>query len=85
MIELRLTHSGRYYVRNYKKRHKIDYYDLTKKRIQLAKARCNKCKEIMRSLRCGHFVMCSCKESFVDTDRWFPEMHRYGGDCTALA
>ena len=84
MPELRLTFSGRYYVRNYKGVYKVDYYDLNKKRIPLAKATCNKCKETIKSLRCGHFVQCSCNESFVDTDRWFPELHRYGGDCTII-
>ena len=48
------------------------------------KAQCNKCKEIIISERCGHFVSCKCGASFIDTDRWFPKRYRLGGDCIGL-
>ena len=72
-----LAKSGNYYCRKYGD--SISYYSLEGERIQLAKAKCKKCGDIMVSKRCGDFVQCSCGESFVDTDRWFPERHRYGG------
>ncbi len=74
---LRLTPSGRYYVKTWGDT--IMYYDLNKKRIPLAKAICMSCGDIMKSKRCGDFIRCKCGESFVDTDRWNPERHRYGG------
>lgn len=75
--EARLTSSGRYYVRHWG--YTIMYYTLKGERIPLARARCEDCKELLISKRCGHFVQCSCGASFVDTDRWVPESHRYGG------
>lgn len=78
MDDLRLTTSGRYYVRNVDDT--IEYYDLDKKKVPLANGKCGYCGDIIKSKKCGDFVSCSCEKSFVDTDRWFPEYHRYGGD-----
>lgn len=81
-----LSNSGYYFIRREKcsccKKNFLDaitYYDLEGKQIPLAKAKCKKCGEVIESKRCGDFVACTCGESFVDTDRWFPERHRYGG------
>lgn len=83
-----LTSSGRYFCRHepsYKECNSIAYYDKkTLERIQLATAKCNVCNEVMMSTKCGDFQACGCGASFVDTDRWFPERHRYGGDCTPI-
>lgn len=77
-----LSDSGRYYIRRepYPKWKRISYYTLEGKKVQLAEGKCKKCKKIIKSLHCGHYVICSCGESFVDTDRWTPERHRYGGE-----
>lgn len=80
--ELQLTTSGKYYIRKWGRT--LLYYDLNKKRIHLAKGKCNSCGEVIKSRRCGDFVQCKCGASFVDTDRWFPERHRYGGDITII-
>lgn len=77
-----LTGTGRYYCRREPEKNnftKIVYYTLEGEHIPLAKAKCGKCGEIIESQMCGDFVRCTCGESFVDTDRWFPERHRYGG------
>ena len=79
---MRLTTSKRYYVEN--KGQRITYYDLDKKYIPLAKAKCALCSDVIESKRCGDFVKCKCGKSFVDTDRWFPEMHRYGGEAKPI-
>lgn len=63
----------------------IEYYDLEGRYIPLAMARCNNCHDLIRSKHCGDFVSCSCKKSGVDTDRWFPERHRYIGDCMGIS
>lgn len=78
-----LTYSKRYYVRREPDVHywsHIVYYGLDKNRIHLAKAKCKLCGEIMESKCCGDFQPCKCGASFVDTDRWLPERHRYGGE-----
>lgn len=77
-----LTPSGSYYCRaepSYQKRTSIAYYSLKKESIKLAEGICLNCKETIKSKMCGDFQLCSCGKSFVDTDRWFPERHRYGG------
>lgn len=78
-----LTSSGSYYVKALKREGKkvgISYYTLEWEKIELAKARCRSCDEVIESLYCGHFIMCGCGKSFVDTDRWMPERGRYGGE-----
>lgn len=79
-----LTASGNYYARrepDYENWKSIAYYNKeTKERIPLAKAQCSDCKQMLESKMCGDFVSCGCGKSFVDTDRWFPERHRYGGN-----
>lgn len=78
-----LSGSKNYYIRkepNLKNWKTIKYYSLDGLRILLAKGVCAKCKDVMESQYCGHFVSCKCMKSFVDTDRWFPEHHRYSGD-----
>jgi len=85
MENLRLTSSERYYVSyRFKNRQTIDYFTLDKEPIPLAKAKCGSCKQIIKSKHCGHFVRCKCGKSFVDTDRWFPERHRFGGEAQNL-
>jgi hypothetical protein len=78
-----LTGSGNYYARrepNYENWTGIAYYNKeTLERIPLAKAHCPECQQIIQSKQCGDFVSCGCGASFVDTDRWYPERHRYGG------
>lgn len=77
-----LTNSGRYYCRQYpspENIQRIDYYTLKGEKIELAKAVCPKCGDTIQSQMCGDFKICKCEKSFVDTDRWFPERHRYGG------
>lgn len=77
-----LTPSGNYYARaepSYEKRERIVYFSLEKDHIPLAKGQCKKCKSVIESKMCGDFRQCECGKSFVDTDRWFPERHRYGG------
>lgn len=49
------------------------------KMVNMAKAECEVCNDVMESTRPGDFVGCKCGQSFVDTDRWFPNLHRYGG------
>lgn len=48
------------------------------------KAKCKSCGEIIVSERPGHFVECGCGESFIDTDRWFPDRYRLGGDAELI-
>lgn len=81
-VEAWLTQSGNYYCRAepYPNWKKLIYYGLDKNHIPLASGRCGSCDEILESKYCGNFVQCPCRKSFVDTDRWTPEMHRYGGD-----
>ena len=79
---LKLTPSGKYYVKYWGQ--KIMYYDLELNRVWLAKAKCKSCNQVIESKRCGHFVKCTCGASFIDTDRWFPERHRYGGEAIAI-
>lgn len=77
-----LTHSRSYYCRrepDVRKWTKIVYYGLNKEHIPLAKAQCEKCLDIIESQHCGDYVTCGCGLAYVDTDRWMPEMHRYGG------
>lgn len=77
------TSSGRYYCRREPNRDTFDrivYYTLKGELIPLAKAKCSECGDILESKMCGDFQSCSCGKSFVDTDRWFPERHRYGGE-----
>lgn len=79
-----LLPSKRYYARRepeYDCLDTIAYYSLDKDRIPLASAVCRECGERITSKMCGDFVRCSCDASFVDTDRWMPERHRYGGSC----
>ncbi len=78
-----LTGSGNYYCRQEpspKDIQRIVYYTLKGKHIPLAKAKCSECGDVLESKMCGDFHSCTCGKSFVDTDRWFPERHRYGGD-----
>lgn len=77
-----LSASGKWYIRQepYPKWERICYYTLEGAKVELAKGRCRKCKDIIESQHCGDFVSCSCGESFVDTDRWSPKRHRYGGE-----
>lgn len=78
-----LTESKNYYCRrepDFDNWTGIAYYDAkTLERIPLAKGKCPSCKQIIESQHCGDFVPCGCGNSFVDTDRWAPERHRYGG------
>lgn len=74
---LKLTPSGRYYTKQ--EGEFTRFFDLDKNPIPLASATCGECGEIIESKRYGDFVQCKCHASFVDTDRWFPEGHRYGG------
>ena len=48
------------------------------------KAKCKSCKQVMVSERGGQFVTCDCGESFIDTDRWFPERIRLGGEAELI-
>ena len=48
------------------------------------KAKCKSCGEVIVSERPGHFVECECGKSFIDTDRWFPERYRIGGNAEAI-
>jgi hypothetical protein len=66
-----LTESGNYYARrepSYDNWKSIAYYNKdTLERIQLAKAYCTECQQIIESKQCGDFVSCGCGASFVDT------------------
>lgn len=78
-----LTQSERYYCRKEPDKDlwdTIEYYTLEGDYIPLSKAVCAKCEDVIQSRHCGDFQRCSCGASFVDTDRWTPERHRYGGD-----
>lgn len=77
-----LTASKRYYCRREPKVddfNKIVYYTLSGEHIPLASGTCEECGEKLESQICGDFKQCKCGKSFVDTDRWMPERHRYGG------
>ena len=77
-----LTQSGNYYARRhptYESWDEIKYYSLDRDPIPLAKGTCTVCLETIESKMCGDFQSCKCGKSFVDTDRWTPERHRYGG------
>ena len=77
-----LSDSKRYYVRrmpSLENWDSIDYYTLDGEKIELAHGICSECGDELMSQMCGHYRGCSCGKSFVDTDRWFPERHRYGG------
>ena len=80
-----LSMSKRYFVRREPKVDKwtsIRYYNIeTLDEVALAKAKCGDCGDIIQSKHCGDYVGCSCGKSFVDTDRWMPERHRWGGNC----
>lgn len=52
----------------------------TQQMVELARAKCGACGEMIESESPGHFVTCSCGKSFVDTDRFEPRRHRYGGE-----
>lgn len=85
--EAYLTGSGNYYCRREPEVdsfNKIEYYTLEGEYIPLAKGKCKECNDIIQSQMCGSFQTCSCKKSFVDTDRWTPERHRYGGEVERL-
>jgi len=77
-----LTESKRYYVRKElnEDSQTIVYYTLSGDHIPLARAKCGDCNEVIESKKCGDFVSCSCGNSYVDTDRWMPERHRFGGN-----
>ena len=80
-----LSGSKSYFVRREPDKDKWDtikYYTLEREHIPLARAKCSECKEIIESKYCGDFRQCKCTKSFVDTDRWTPERHRYGGKAT---
>lgn len=82
-----LTQTGKYFVRREPERHsftKIVYYTLGGEHIPLAKGKCKECGQVIESQMCGDFVPCKCAKSFVDTDRWMPERHRYGGEVEAI-
>jgi hypothetical protein len=81
-----LSASKKYYIRRepYPKWKRICYYTLEGDRIQLAKGQCKECKGVVESQHCGDFVPCFCRQSFVDTDRWNPERHRYGGEIESV-
>lgn len=77
-----LQPSGNYYCRrspSYDDWDSIVYYNLDKELVPLASATCPACKEKIESKMCADFKTCKCGKSFVDTDRWCPERHRYGG------
>lgn len=48
------------------------------------KAKCNACGQVIVSERPGDFASCDCGKSFIDTDRWFPERYRLGGEAKPL-
>lgn len=82
-----LTESKRYFVRREPKKdnwNRIQYYTLEGGYISLAKGRCKECNQVIQSQMCGDFQECECGKSFVDTDRWMPERHRYGGEVVAV-
>lgn len=79
---MKLTNSKRYYF--IQEGENTRFFSLDKQPIPLAKGKCLECGDVMESKRCGHFVECSCGKSYVDTDRWFPERHRYGGCSTQI-
>lgn len=77
------TQSGDYYCRREPDIYKwtsIVYYTINKTRIRLAEGSCGACGEHLISKHCGDFVSCKCGKSYLDTDRWFPERQRYGGE-----
>lgn len=80
-----LSESKRYYIRRepFPKWKRIKYYTLDGESIPLAKGKCMTCKKILESKCCGDFQSCECG-SLVDTDRWFPERHRFGGNIKLL-
>lgn len=83
-----LTLSKHYFVRREPKADKwtrIKYYSLDGEKVQLAKGKCKSCQQIIESKHCGDYVSCGCGKSFVDTDRWFPERHRFGGEVEPLS
>lgn len=73
--------SGRYFVRRepFPKWKRIRYYTLEGDSIPLSKGTCKECGETIESKYCGDFQQCKCGRSYVDTDRWEPERHRFGG------
>lgn len=76
------TPSGLYFCRaepSYEDRQSIAYFTLDGVRIPLAKGKCEKCGDVVESKMCGDFQRCKCGASAVDTDRWFPERHRFIG------
>ena len=78
-----LTKSGDYYVSRkpgVKFKSQISYYTLEGERIPLAQGECLDCGGWIESKRCGDWQTCPCERSYVDTDRWSPELHRYGGN-----
>lgn len=83
-----LTPSGSYYARrepDYDIWDTIAYYNKdTKERIHLAEAQCSQCGQVIASKMRGDCVRCACGESFVDTDHWMPERHRYGGKAVPI-
>ena len=77
-----LTSSGLYYCRrdpDYEKYDRLMYYGMDRERIELAHAICSNCGDVLESRWCGDYRSCHCGKSFIDTDRWSPERHRYGG------
>lgn len=78
-----LSQSKNYFIRReptVEKWKYIRYYTLEGDYIQLAKGRWKLCEDTIESKHCGDYVGCSCGASRVDTDRWFPERHRYLGE-----
>jgi hypothetical protein len=81
--EAYLSQSKKHFIRREPDEHEwntIKYYTLEGESIQLAKATCGTCDDVIESQCCGDFVTCKCGDSSVDTDRWFPERHRYIGN-----
>lgn len=82
-----LLPSGRYFGRaepSYEQQDRIVYYDLGRNHVPLASAVCPECGDLIESKHCGDFVVCSCTESYVDTDRWMAGRHRIGGAAATL-
>lgn len=48
------------------------------------KAKCKACKQIIISEGPGHFVICDCGKSFIDTDRWDKHRIRLGGEAELI-
>lgn len=62
----------------------IEYFDLKGNYIPMPFGWCGECGEIIQSLHCGDFVMCSCGASGCDVDRMLPERHRHLGSFESI-